>query len=128
MVLTAAQLQTKLASKTSDLTESATFTPQDGAYDPADGSVGAAGTPITGVGVIPGTYQRGLVDGQNIQADDVQLVIPVPVAGLSFTPSENYRVTFDGQAWDIVSVRPSRYRGTVVAYVAQLRRGPGGGE
>lgn len=123
MVLAASALIAKIASKTSALQETSSWTPLTGTYDPDTGDVGSHGSAVSGVGCFVGdAYDIGLVDGDYVRSGDLRLIVPVPVAGLTFTPSDKHAVTFRSQAWQVVRVSPIPYRQTVVAYDCQLRR------
>ena len=122
MVITATQLIQKIALKTGVLQDTSTWTPQDGTYDPVSGGVTGGSAPIPGVGCVPDKYSIHLIDGDHIRAGDLRLIVPVPTAGLTFTPTERFSVSFRGDTWQVVNVSPLTYRAVVVAYDCQLRR------
>lgn len=92
----------------------------DGTYNP-DGSVtGQVESTQTVAASPPIEYSSRLVDGDAIRQGDVQVFIAAQ--GLTLTPAEKMSVTFDGQVWRAVGVKPV-YSGDLIAlWDLQLRR------
>jgi hypothetical protein len=98
-----------------------TFVIKSKTYDPATGLT-TLGTPTNHVlkGSPPYPYSRKFVDGDTVRAEDCMTIIKGD--GLAFTPVPGMQVTFDGQTWTSVSVRPYYSGELVAAWEVQLRR------
>jgi hypothetical protein len=86
--------------------------------DPATGAVLTAGTPtnVDGYGY-PGRYSANEVDGTNILAGDIRLV----VEKVSTRPQVGWRVTVDSKTYRVQNVTPLRKTAADIAYICQLR-------
>tara|TARA_R100000152_G_C6759123_1_gene183034 strand:- start:595 stop:963 length:369 start_codon:yes stop_codon:yes gene_type:complete len=119
-------IDTKLLAEVYTIAEtygkSVVFTvPGSSTYAPSTGKVTEGSVVTHTVNVTPPEqYDRRYVDGELVQARDVQVILPAK--NLAFTPDLGMKVTFDSEAFDIVSLNPL-YSGTsICAYEVQLRQ------
>ena len=86
-----------------------------------DGSItGEVEATQTVTGSPPIEYSSRLIDGDVIKLGDVQVFLAA--LGLTLTPAESMKVTFDGEDWKAVTVKKI-YSGDLIAlWELQLRR------
>ncbi len=65
-------------------------------------------------------YERRIVDGTLIRADDQKVLIPAQ--GLAIAPTTKDRLEDDGSEWRILSVKPLRPGDSVILYELHVRR------
>ena len=112
----------KVLAIVSRLGKSITFeTISGGTYDPLTRVyTGGSMTPIVKKVSPPYKFEDAVVNGDSIQAEDLQT--DLPASGLSFTPKVGWTVLIDSVRYRILSVSPV-YTGEAVAlYHMQLRK------
>lgn len=103
------QIQVEVASKT---------------HDPLTGKVthGAATTHDVVASEI-GDYRIRYRDRGSAPQTEGYIWLPVPAAGLDFTPDRGQVVIADGIRWRVIECKPSRVRGELIGYRLELVRG-----
>lgn len=93
--------------------------PGTATYDPVTGT-NTPGTPTTTTVKVspPEAFKINEVNGTTIQAQDVK----VSAAAVDYVPDISQTVTFDGNAYNIISVSPIYSGDLVVKYDCQLRK------
>jgi hypothetical protein len=89
-----------------------------GATDPITGEADtpAANVDYTANGY-PSKYMQKDIDGTNIQAGDVRLILEL----LSVRPEVGCQATVDAETYRVMDVQPIRLSGSDVIYICQLR-------
>lgn len=96
-----------------------TFTVEGGTYDATMGEVVSYETVYTAMCSPPQGFDPRAVTGDLILVSDLTTIIPA--SGLTFTPTNGMRVTFDSKDYRIVAIRPYMSGDQVAAYEVQLR-------
>lgn len=92
--------------------------PGTAGYDPI---TGAPVTPTPGAQIVangyPGKYISNDIDGTNIRANDIRLLLEL----ISTRPEKGCSATVDGVTYRIMDVQAIRKAGEDVVYICQLR-------
>ena len=99
---------------------SATLTPIDGTYDAATNATSGDTAPVAVKCTPPAEYSAALVDGENVLAGD--LVVVLKGAGLALAPQAGWRFTVVGKVFRIITAKRLSAGDDVAAWELQLRR------
>lgn len=93
-----------------------------GEYDPATGEAPITTTTYDG-SAFRDTYKKNEIDGTRVLASDVKFLVSPKLLNGDTTPDINpqYKMTFDGQTYTIMSVSPWDYAGLNVGFEVQGR-------
>jgi len=104
-----------------DLGKVLTFTTEDcTTINPTTGVKTTTETTVDRKGSPPDRYEIKLIDDKRILADD--LVTIVAGSGLTFTPENDMKVTFDSKVFKTKNVRPMYSGESIAAFEIGLRR------
>lgn len=124
-MITAAQIQAKAYAAVQKVGSTGTFTVSSGGvYDPSTGNLANVTKGTFTAKVSPPVswrvfYKQGT---QGKEASSV-IVLPVPVAGLSFKPVVGTKVVLAGVQWQVNAIRASVFQDTTVAYELEVTNG-----
>ena len=90
---------------------------EEGAFDPATGTVGAGTTIVQSGFAAPDTYNSYEINGTTVLQGDVKLVL----SKLGMRPEVGDTVTMDSVVYRIMDVYPVRMSGADVVYIVQGR-------
>lgn len=125
-MVSAQTIQTKVCAAVAKVGTTAVFTVvTGGSYDPSTGLKTGQTTATFAVRTSPPVSWRVFYKSQSTTEKEGTsvIVLPVPVAGLAFTPTIGMAVTCGGVSWVVQAVKPAMFQDTIVAWDLEVSNG-----